>query len=991
VSAEQDHWADTADPIRARVLASWAASPARFREDANAEEDLALGGYRDRLLVELAQNAADAAVRAGQPGRLSLRLVDGVLSAANTGAPLDGAGVQALATLRASAKRDGGTVGRFGVGFAAVLAVSDAPRVVSATGGVEFSAERTRALVAELPELAGELARRGGAVPVLRLPFGVGGGVLPGFDTEVRLPLRPGVQDAVRRGLAALTAEVLLSLPGLAEIDVDGRRLSRTGLPDGDVELRDGERVRRWRLVSAEGRAPAELLAGRPVEERERSSWSVCWAVPVDDDRVVPLTGRQVVHAPTPSDEPLSLPARLIATYPLAPDRRHVAPGPLTDHVTEQAADAYLRLVTSLGADPVALTFVPSPSLTAGQLDAAVCTAILDRLRSGRWLPGADGGRLTPQRAATLDAASPELVEVLRDVVPGLLPAEWSTRTRRPVLDSLGVALLGPAAVVDALSTVDRPGAWWHAVYAALDGWRVTDDREALSALPVPLADGRTAYGARGLLIAEPGLAVDELAGLRLRLVAAAAAHPLLERLGARPATAAAILLDPDARAAVAASLEDEDPEPVAAGVLVLVEAGGGDVSEHPWLADLALPDEDGGWSAAGELVLPGSPLADVLEPAALGVVADAAVQRWGAGLLTSTGVLTGFVVAGSGDIELGDDLDVDGGEDWYDAVLDRLPETPVPPRLHGVLAVRDLEQVRPDRWPAALRMLSALPSEVFAPVVASLPDDTSRSVPSYTTWWLSTHPVLEGQRPDRLRRNGSIELSGLYDEAPATAPSYLDCPSTVDGLLADVESALDLLYRLGDPGRAPQPYLLGGIYGRAASALAGVEVRPPSRVRDVSGQVVARETAAVLDVPYVLPLLDRSLVGAAGRPGEVADLLGLPLASELVDGRVTSGPGRRSSWRELPGAALAARRLGHAELPGDVHRHDGLAVDGRAVPWWAVGGIDHVDAAGGAEALGRALAWRHGAWALRAALSEAFAHPHAAGDRAAEDSLSAG
>ncbi|MEJ7703851.1 MAG: hypothetical protein WKF47_09355 [Geodermatophilaceae bacterium] len=194
MSAEQDHWADTADPIRARVLASWAASPARFREDANAEEDLALGGYRDRLLVELAQNAADAAVRAGQPGRLSLRLVDGVLSAANTGAPLDGAGVQALATLRASAKRDGATVGRFGVGFAAVLAVSDAPRVVSATGGVEFSAERTRALVAELPELAEELARRGGAVPVLRLPFGVGGGVPPGFDTEVRLPLRPGVQ-----------------------------------------------------------------------------------------------------------------------------------------------------------------------------------------------------------------------------------------------------------------------------------------------------------------------------------------------------------------------------------------------------------------------------------------------------------------------------------------------------------------------------------------------------------------------------------------------------------------------------------------------------------------------------------------------------------------------------------------------------------------------------------------------------------------------------
>ena len=52
--------------LRGRVLDAWAASPARFREDANAEEDYALGGYRDRVVVELAQNAADAAVRGGR-------------------------------------------------------------------------------------------------------------------------------------------------------------------------------------------------------------------------------------------------------------------------------------------------------------------------------------------------------------------------------------------------------------------------------------------------------------------------------------------------------------------------------------------------------------------------------------------------------------------------------------------------------------------------------------------------------------------------------------------------------------------------------------------------------------------------------------------------------------------------------------------------------------------------------------------------------------
>src|SRR3954470_6508944 len=163
--------------IRRRVLAAWSADPARFREDANAEEDLVRGGYRDRLVVELAQNAADAAVRGGGAGRLRPRLAGDVPRAGHTGAPRAADGVQALATLRASAKRDQpAAVGRFGVGFAAVLAVSDEPVLLSATGGVRFSAADTRAEVAGVGSLAGEVARRDGAVPVLRLPWPATGG-----------------------------------------------------------------------------------------------------------------------------------------------------------------------------------------------------------------------------------------------------------------------------------------------------------------------------------------------------------------------------------------------------------------------------------------------------------------------------------------------------------------------------------------------------------------------------------------------------------------------------------------------------------------------------------------------------------------------------------------------------------------------------------------------------------------------------------------------
>src|SRR3954470_11172453 len=402
---------DTAT-IRRRVLAAWADFPARFREDANAEEDLVRGGYRDRLLVELAQNAADAAVRAGEPGRLRLALRGEVLRAANTGAPLDAAGVQALATLRASAKREGtATVGRFGVGFAAVLAVSNEPAVVSTAGGVAFGAARTLAEVAALPALADELARRDGAVPVLRLPWPAEGAPPEGFATEVVLPLRAGARDAVAAALADLPADLLLALPGLSAIDVDLDGAVRTlarGPAAPRVPLTDGGATTVWQVAQRSGELPAELLAARPVEERERRAYTVTWAGPLADSaggqpgRPRPLPGRQVLHAPTPSDEPVTLPARLIAPFPLGPDRRHVLPGPVTDALVAAAAATFGDLLLALPADPALLALVPRLGLAGAELDAALGGAVLDRLRAMPWLPVAReaAGRPAPGRGA---------------------------------------------------------------------------------------------------------------------------------------------------------------------------------------------------------------------------------------------------------------------------------------------------------------------------------------------------------------------------------------------------------------------------------------------------------------------------------------------------------------------------------------------------------------------------------------------------------------
>ncbi|WP_448640434.1 sacsin N-terminal ATP-binding-like domain-containing protein [Geodermatophilus sp. URMC 63] len=1006
---------DTAG-LRRRVLAAWSDSPARFREDANAEEDLVRGGYRDRLLVELAQNAADAAVRAGVAGRLRLELADvggggEVLHAANTGAPLDAAGVAGLASLRASAKReqlpaDGGpagaggspvqTVGRFGVGFAAVLAVSDEPAVHSTHGGVRFSAARTRAEIADLPALADEVARREGVVPVLRLPWPAEGAPREGFATEVVLPLRPGSRAAVRAALEELDAELLLALPGLAEVEVVVDGAARTlscSRTRPLARLRDGDRTTTWRVEERTGELPEDLVADRPVEERARRGYTVTWAVPLDDDgRPLPLPGRQVVHAPTPSDEPLSLPVRLVAPFPLGPDRRHVAPGPLTDALVAVAAQTYADLLLALPPDPAVLALVPRIGLAGAALDAALGSAALDRLRTAAWLPAADDEdgevRQTPDRAAVLDDAAEERVAVLAGVLPGLLPAAWSRRDGAPALAALGVRRMGLAQVVEAVGGVARPPAWWARLYAALDG----ADREELGALPVPLADGRTAPGPAGVLLPADDLPVERLGPLSLRVahpeaVAPPAARRLLERLGASPATAAAVLADPAVRSAVEESVDaveegwgDADPADLAHAVLALVAAAGTAPGELPWLAELALPDDAGAWAPAGELLAPGAPLAAVLADGALGTLDAAFAATADPAALRAAGVLSGFALVRGEDP---DDLDVDAADEWAEAVLDRLPPGAPPPAWPPLTAVRDLELVAD--WAGALPLLAAVGEEAWADVVLD-----GVPVPGYLRWWLTTHPVLDGRRPDRLRAPGSRELQGLYDEAhgPPEVLGRLHVPAAVDDVLADVDGALDLLDRLGDPARTVPASVLRTVYARLAAALDGLDVDPPARVRVAPDRVAdpGREPVVVLDAPWLRPLVDAQLVPAGGAPGRVADLLDLPLAGERVHGTVTSAPARRQPWSAVPGCELAAARLGVAQLAGEVAVHEPLLVEGRPVTWWPDGAVDHVDGSPGA--LGRALAWRAGAWSARQALAEAFAEPGRAADLAAEDAV---
>ena len=1045
----------TSDPfgtgrLREAALAAWAGHPARFREDANAEEDHGRGYYRDRVVVELAQNAADAATRAGMPGRLLLRLTTSpagpVLVAANTGSPLDAAGVASLASLRASAKRaDASTVGRFGVGFAAVRSVADEITVASAPGAVHFSQRAaTDLLEHSQADLAAEVARRHGSLPVLRLPFpGPGPGPVGrstesevaadgrptgGWDTVVVLTLRD--DDAVRevrRQLAAVDDPLLLALPSLASIEVqdDGARVVQ------DV-------ASRWVVATRTGVLDPALLADRPVEERERRGWQVTWAVrrggPTAWDGPTASTQWRTVHAPTPTDEPCTVPALLVATFPLDPSRRHVVAGALTDALVGCAGDVWTDLVAACrdarsteqqlddGAPmpsgaPDPLDLLPA-NLPASALDAALRAVVVAATRTVPLLSPVDGGPpLAPPEAVVLPGAVGQdrtVLSALGEWLPHLV--EVAPRHRH-LVDLLGMGRTDLTEIVDALPHTDPGG--HRRVYVAFEGVDAAI-LEELATLPVPLADGRTVRGARGLVLLDDTVdasTVESLCAWGIRAVHPGAAHPLLERLGAVRAGSASLLHHPVVRERVLAAgdaddagLDDgPDGDPQVAEVLLgLVRAAlqdGLPLDEEPWWGEVLLPDDEGELAPARGLVMPGSDAARWFDPDVLPPVGPSTAQRW-TRELPVLGVRTGLTVAqlgaapdagsradvdgswdagGPGDVDLVTDA-LDGWQDYLEDVIGQVCADLVDGSFEvpEMAVVADLDAVRDDAWPEVLRALArgearhALvdPVRISSSVVPS-----GRLVP-YTAWW--------------LRRR-----SGLGLDRPFALP---DVPAYADATAGGTDAGPGVLRGLGAL-LAPVPALVAGLDVEVLRALGGVTT---AAELDADGWADVLAALPAIGEPVPAPLatdLWRGLADLAQRdegveldpdrlpaliaPGRVAvvateDLaVGSPQWAQhpLARPMMLVPAGAVAALADALDVDTAAERIGgdvtsvgrevptppvvSAAFPGAPAswvEHEDLRVDDVEVDWW-VDDEDTVHAAttaGLARALAALLGWSH-------------------------------
>ncbi|MER5642450.1 DEAD/DEAH box helicase family protein [Kitasatospora sp. NPDC002227] len=209
------------------AIASYQANPHLVSEHANHEESIRVGGYANRTLLELVQNAADAMAGApAQPeahiGRVEIVLdpVNQALYCANAGRPFSASGLTAITHAHLSAKR-GDEIGRFGLGFKSVLAVSDSPQVFSRSVSFEFNSAAARAELASITSTA----RR---YPVLRTATVADAAAAFATDpvlaelgewaaTIVKLPRAVGL-DRIRQEIMDFSSEFLLFATAVREV-----------------------------------------------------------------------------------------------------------------------------------------------------------------------------------------------------------------------------------------------------------------------------------------------------------------------------------------------------------------------------------------------------------------------------------------------------------------------------------------------------------------------------------------------------------------------------------------------------------------------------------------------------------------------------------------------------------------------------------------------------------------------------------------------------
>jgi superfamily II DNA or RNA helicase len=383
--------------MAARCLAVYREAPLRVEEDAQQEVAAAEGGYGRKQIHELVQNGADVMI--GSAGRIEVILTPGCLYVANAGAPFSEKGVETLLSSHLSRKR-GDEIGRFGLGFKSVTAMSSSPQVFSRTVSFGFDRHRSVRLIQEVVPTAQK-------VPLLRLaevidprPWAESDDVLADLmrwaSTVVRLPL-DDAEAAITDDMKRFPATFLLFARHVSELVLDDRisgtrrEVRASDSADGAVILAQDGETSRWRIFSR-AHEPSRAALDDAGERARRDRILLTWAVPVTGQQ----RGVGEFSAYFPIDEQTTLAGIINAPWKMSDDRRTLLEGRFNEEILTVAlpslvADALPQLVDPAHPEEV-LEYLPARGKEPrGWADDVLNKPVYERLSSTPSLPGLDG------------------------------------------------------------------------------------------------------------------------------------------------------------------------------------------------------------------------------------------------------------------------------------------------------------------------------------------------------------------------------------------------------------------------------------------------------------------------------------------------------------------------------------------------------------------------------------------------------------------------
>ncbi len=336
---------------REKSLEAYRNQPNLVAEHANLEEDTSRGGYANRQLFELVQNGADA-LAGSKGGRIWIRLTPTHLYCADEGQPVDSDGVTALMFARLSSKRGTAEIGRFGLGFKSVLAVSDTPEFFSRSGSFQF--DRTKSA-----KLIRSIAPNAERYPVLRLPEPID--PWPEMESDpilrqlmkgwainiIRLPLKPGAYDGLSEQIKDFPPEFLLFVDHVSQLELEvngqnGVRIISLRSEDGYRLLDDGGDSTQWMLTRVNHKLSSDAKSDSRALDNANEV-QISWAAPIDR---LNEPGKFWAYFPTMTTSLLA--GILNAPWKTNEDRQNLLPGIYNEELIDAAAEMVAGTLTRL-------------------------------------------------------------------------------------------------------------------------------------------------------------------------------------------------------------------------------------------------------------------------------------------------------------------------------------------------------------------------------------------------------------------------------------------------------------------------------------------------------------------------------------------------------------------------------------------------------------------------------------------------------------------